>query len=186
MWMWTEQEKYLKLLKIAQKWMEFDTDTNIDDKVLDDAFRKSQTTAKSITDKLEFKTPETTGFIGAWVELGLFVGYIAGWKDSSEILAKKPLSAALYPASLDAYTKVDWATPYAMKYAFTATEDVFTKITAPPVSPVIQGFSSKEIDTLRETYERSLFVGYLLGVESAESKEKCAFEDLELISTLEI
>lgn len=187
MWMWSEQEKYAKLLKIAQKWMEFGTNAEeLDEVVLEAAFKKAQKTAQRIVEKLEIKTPETNGFIGAWVELGLFVGYIAGWKDAANVVTQRPLSVSLYPINFDAYTRVDWAAPWAADFAFSATEDVFTRILTPPVSPLLEGFSSKEIDTLRETYERSLFVGFLLGLEDAEHKDEGGFYDLEAVNTLEL
>jgi hypothetical protein len=186
MWMWTEQEKYQRLLKISQKWMEFGTQVeDLDEGVFNAAFKRAQQASQGVLDKLEIEVPETEGFIKSWIELGIFVGFIAGWKDSKNVLRFMPAKAITLPTDI-AYTTVDWAVPWAARYAFTATEEVFTKITTPPVSPLIQGFSRQEVDMLRETYERSLSVGYLLGLENVANKDKCLLSEMEILHTFEM
>jgi hypothetical protein len=166
-WMWTEDERLHKFLKVAQKWMEFQTDGNaISEDVANRAFKKAQGYSFEIISTFGIKDDGTSGFLQSWVELGLFAGYLVGWKDADKVLGNLPTNGSLLAPSKDFYLtrEIDSA---AKMYALEATDEIFKKLFSEPISPLVKGLDEKFVRLLKVCHESSLYAGFLSGVEDA-------------------
>jgi hypothetical protein len=170
MWNQTVEERKQRLLKVVQKWLEFRAveHEELDEDVVQIGYSKALENSEKITSRLGLLDLNEKAYITAWVEVSYLAGFIAGWRDYRNLKAIRPKNVA-WVMDLDGFTREDWAAPYANKYAFDATKDIFDHLLAPPVSPLVSNLEKSQLDFLRETTERSLFTGFLGGLEQAFS-----------------
>jgi len=172
MWMWSDIEKLHKLIKSVQKWLEFQSKAeDIPEKALEIGFVRATKNAIKIVKELGLEGDETRAFIQSWVEIGIFAGFIAGWRNSKQILTNGGLPTLA--AVLDDSYVINQADFYAKKFASETAEGLFSKLLDPPVSPLLDGLEEKQIELLKISHESSLYAGFLDGVEqSYRSKDK--------------
>jgi hypothetical protein len=163
-----DEERVFKLTKAVQKWLEFRSDEHneLDETAVQLAHDRSMRNAKEVIDRLELDDPNEAEYLTSWVQIAYFAGFLAGWQDHVKLLSARPPHAA-WMMELDGFTREDWATSYAIKYARDATDDIFGKLLSPPVSPLVSNLEEVHLAFLKETHERSLFSGFLEGLEQA-------------------
>jgi hypothetical protein len=166
MWMWTDEEKLTRFVKIAQKWIEYHSRAeDIPEDALQIGFSRTQQSSQKIIKELGIESAEVSGVLSSWIEIGYFAGFINGWKDSSKIATKGGLPALT--VAIEGLDLMEKTTQYAHKFATEFVDIIFSKLTEPPVSVLIQGLTQNKIDLLKIVFESSLYAGYLDGVEHA-------------------
>ena len=169
-WMWNDKERLHKFIKAMQKWMEFQSadENSITEEIAGRAFTRAKENSYEIIEKFDIPDEGTAGFMQSWVELGLFAGYLTGWKDSDKVIEENPFPTGgkflLQSGDFFITKRIDAA---AKKYALEATDETFTKLFSEPVSPLVQGLSDKFTRLLKVCHESSLYAGFLSGVEDA-------------------
>jgi hypothetical protein len=157
MWMWSNEEKLKRLIKSMTKMVEFKyasgQSSNLTEEVAEEGFAKAQQTSQLIIEDLEIQHEETKKFILAWIQVGLFSGFLAGYDNYNIAI----LNAAGHTA-------------VARKFAADGTENIFGKLLAPPVSPLLEGLSDSNLQLLQASYESSLYAGFLEGLDYADRK----------------
>lgn len=169
MWMWEDKERFNKLIKSVQKWLEFQSseDLVIDQEVVEQAYLKTKAHSYEIIEQLDISDEGTAGFLQSWVELAMFAGYLVGWKDSDKLIEEKPISTGGQALQSEDFYITAHIEEQAKKYALEATDTVFQRLFAEPVSPLITGLDERFIRLLKVVHEASLYAGFLSGVEDA-------------------
>lgn len=157
MWMWSKEEKLKRLVQSMIKMIEYKRtlgkDSNLDEEVAEEALLRAQRTSALIMEDLNINTRETEKFLKAWIQVGLFSAFLAGYENYN--------LAILNPAG---------HTAVARQYATEGTENIFGKLLAPPVSPLLEGLSDQDIQLLKISHESSLYTGFLEGLDYADRK----------------
>lgn len=187
-WMWDDSERLSKFMKSVQKWMEYkcNTDNDLTEDVVEQAFRKAQGNSYEIIEKFDIQDEGTAGFLQSWVELGIFAGYLTGWKDSNKVIEENPFPTGgqflLRPEDFFITERINEA---AKKYALEVTDETFERLFSEPVSPLVQGLDQKFVRLLKACHESSLYAGFLSGVEDAfliRARKKDPFDLEEVFS----
>jgi hypothetical protein len=167
--MWEDKERFSKLIKSVQKWLEFQSsnDLTVSPEVVEQAYTKTKAHSYEIIEKFDISDTGTAGFLQSWVELCMFAGYLVGWKDSDKLIEDNPIPAggqALRSGDFYLTVHID---KQAKNYAQEATDEIFLRLASNPVSPLILGLDEKFLELLRIVHEASLYAGFLSGVEDA-------------------
>ena len=176
----SNDERIIKVVKVAQKWLEHAVGNNaqLDSAILEVAFNKATELSQAIAQELQFAYPEEAEWVNTWVQIGIFAGFIAGWNSFGSI----PKGHAItYQAASDQATQV----------AHNITDNIFEQLTREPKSPLISGLHESHLRFLKEALERSLFAGYLEGVAHAEDVKNASlssfdFSSMELPQRLDV
>ena len=167
MYMWSDKERFEKLLRSVQKWMEFQSNTNllIDEDVAKRAYSISDKYSAEILEQFGVQTKDTRDFLQRWIQLALFCGYLSGWKHSSNSTEQ-----------LDVLAK---------EYATDLTKKTFDNLLADPVSPLVMGLKPNLIRLLQACHESALYAGFRQGLEDSyytASKRQNPFDIKEIFS----
>jgi hypothetical protein len=183
MQIWDDKERFNKLLRSVQKWLEFQSsdDLAIDEEVVKQAYKKTQEHSYEIIEKFDIKDDGTAGFLQSWVELCMFAGYLVGWKDSGKLIEDNPAPAGGQPIlrSGDFYitTYID---EQAKKYALEASSEIFNRMFSEPLSPLVLGLEDRFVRLIKVIHESSLYAGFLSGVEDAFLAKTARFDPFSL------
>lgn len=165
--MWSDKDKIRKFIMCANKWSEFylEQETNLPEDVVALGFERSQKHSHEILIEFTFKSPDAHDFLSGWVEVGLFAGFLAGYKNANTIISRaKPDTVQ---DSLESGVK-RLAIPVkniAKKFASELTEKIFNQMLNPPKSLLIEGLSDQIIELLKISYESSLYAGFIDAIE---------------------
>lgn len=161
MWMWTDEETLAKLAQSVQKWSELLVGQNVDlnHDVVDTGFEHAKSNASKILSRFGLSA-ETERVLTAWVELGLFGGFLAGYKASVELLHENK-------RRLEGQIDVLPSDQAARDFAQSSIKVIFTKLLQSPRSPLIEGLPDQAVDLLRFLYESSLYAGYRDAIETS-------------------
>lgn len=180
MYMWSEEERLVKFMKSVKKWLEFQESdiVDIDEKRVERAFEKGKGHSYEIIQKFEITDQRTAGFLQSWVELGLFAGYLTGWKNSDQLLLE-----SINRSSEDFYI-TQQISEAAHKYASDVTNTTFDRLVMNK-SPLIAGLRTETVNLLVACHESALYAGFLSGLEDAfnEKLEKFTPRDIQQIMT---
>jgi hypothetical protein len=186
MWNLNDAEREGRLLKTVQKWLEYKTTEHedIDENATVLAHERALKSSQEIVARLGIKGPKESAYLLSWIEISYFAGFLAGWRDFKNLSPTKPRDFG--SAGLEAFTKESWAIEPAHDYARKTADDLFGQLLAPPVSPLVSEFSSTEIDFIKQTVERSLFAGYLDGLEQAFSTKSLNLSTSTFDTTIDV
>lgn len=159
--LWSDTERLNKLMKAVQKWTEFHSahDADIPAEIVQKAFEQGKDNAYAIIQEFDITNEETAGYLQSWVELGLFAGFLVGWK-AFPSLEKLTFAMADFHLTKGIEDR-------ARTFALELTDNIFTKLFEKPVSLLVDGVDEKLIRLLKVCYESSLYAGFLSGVEAA-------------------
>jgi hypothetical protein len=148
-------EQIIKVISIAQKWLEQIVGNNsLDEAVLEIAFLKAAEISKQISSELRFSQLQEAEWVETWVQFGIFAGFISGCTAFRLLSNGQPVSD---PVAFEHATQV----------AYKITDKVFEHLTSEPKSLLVSGLHESQLAFLKEALERSLFTGYLEGIEYA-------------------
>jgi hypothetical protein len=169
MWMWEDKERFNKLIKSVQKWLEFQSsnDLTIDQEVVEQAYTKTKAHSYEIIEKFDISDNGTAGFLQSWVELCMFAGYLVGWKDSDKLIEDNPIPAGGWTWKSGDFYITAHIDEQAKNYALKATDAMFSRLLTEPISPLVLGLDEAFVRLLKVVHESSLYAGFLSGVEDA-------------------
>jgi hypothetical protein len=172
MWIWTNSEKYVKLLKVVQKWLSLASDVEINDTVTsqttDIAYERMQSVSEKIVKELHIEDTNSEAFIMSWIQVGFFCGFLVGWKSAYDVVIPDIEDQGIdFDTDLNTYAFANQIEPYARDYAEQTSTNIFEKLLTPPVSPLLVGLEESNIEFLKITTENSIFAGYTDGFELA-------------------
>jgi hypothetical protein len=171
----TNDERIIKVVNVAQKWLEqIIGNNNLEEAVLELAFLKATELSKQISQELRFNQPKEAEWVETWVQIGIFAGFISGCNAFRFISGNgQPVSD---PVAFDQATQV----------AYKIADKVFEHLTSEPKSLLVSGLHEAQIAFLKEALERSLFTGYLEGIEYAGEISNKSLASLVLDPTIEV
>lgn len=164
MWMWTDKEKIRMFLQCVNKWTEFHlADEAIPEEVVEVGFERAKKHSQEILVEFTTSNPNASDFLKGWIEVGLFAGFLAGYKSANNIISK---AVTISESKIVAIP----ATDKAKKFASELTENIFKQMLRPPINPMFEGLGEKTIQLLRISYESSLHAGFIDAIEVAYRK----------------
>jgi hypothetical protein len=171
----TNDERIIRVVSVAQKWLEqIVGNNNLEEAVLELAFLKATEISAQIAQELRFNQPKETEWVETWVQIGVFAGFISGCNAFRFLSGKgQPISDAV-------------AFDHAMQVAYKIADKVFEHLTSEPKSLLVSGLHETQLAFLKEALERSLFTGYLEGVEYAGEVSNKSLASLVLDPTIEV
>ena len=170
----TNSEQIIRVVNVAQKWLQNIVDDNLDEAVLELAFLKATEISKQISAELTFGQLQEEIWVETWVRIGVFAGFISGCR-AFRLLSHggKPISESV-------------ALEQANNVAYKISDTVFEHLTSEPKSPLVLGLQEAQIGFLKQALERSLFTGYLEGIEYAGEVNSKSLSSLVLDPTIEV
>lgn len=169
-----DEEQIVKVVGIAQKWLQQIVGNNaLDEAVLELAFVKATEVSRQIVQELSFEHPKEEGWVETWVQIGIFAGFISGCSAFRHLIGRGPISET---------TAFEQATLVAYKIA----DKVFEHLTSEPKSLLVSGLHEAQLAFLKQSLERSLFTGYLEGIEYAGEINDKSLASLVLDPTIEV
>lgn len=171
----TDSEKMEMVVKVAQKWLEkvVGNTSDLDKIILEVAFLKATEFSNAIIQELYFEQREESDLIKAWVEIGIFAGFITGWKSGNSL----PRGVA---ADLNRSMK------QANSVAYHIADVVFEQLVAEPKSPLISALHESQLAFLKSALERSLFTGHLEGIAHAEDMKNSTLSSFNFDPLIEV
>lgn len=170
-----DDERIIKVVNVAQRWLEqIVGNNNFDEAVIELAFLKASEIAKQIAHELQFSHLQEAEWVETWVQIGIFAGFISGCN------AFRLLSSNGQPVSDPV------AFEHATQVAYKIADKVFEHLTSEPKSLLVSGLHESQIAFLKSALERSLFTGYIEGVEYAGEISHNSLSSLVLNPTIEV
>ena len=171
----SHNERIVKVIKVAQKWLEqtVGNNTDLDNVILEVAFNKATELSYAIAQELQFAYPEESEWVNTWVQIGIFAGFITGWNSFNNVPKGRTISYQI-------------ASTQATQVAYNITDNIFKQMTSEPKSPLISGLHESQLKFLKEALERSLFTGYLEGVAHAEDVKGANLSSFDFNPTMEV
>jgi len=174
MWMWNKDEKYNKLIKAAQKWLEFNfpDDSTVLPETTDFAYKYSQKFTKKILDTLKIDGGYTEKFMESWIQVGLFSGFISGWiaahrrGRNTTVTLQDDGSTPEFDLPEDLFSDAFLLESYGKTFSRTLSSKLFSFLEEKP-SPLIMGLNRRELQFLKFSLESSLFSGFMAGADQA-------------------
>lgn len=171
----TNDEQIVKVVNVAQKWLQHIVGSETQDEaVLELAFLKATEISKQITAELIFNQLQEELWVETWVQIGIFAGFLAGCR------AFRLLSSSEKPVSDTVVLE------NANNIAYKISDKVFEYLIGEPKSHLVAGLQEAQIDFLKEALERSLFTGYLEGIDYAGEIHNKSLASLVLDPTIEV
>jgi hypothetical protein len=171
----TNEERIVKVVHVAQKWLEqIIGNSSLEEAVLELAFLKATEISQQITHELQFNQLQEEEWVETWVQIGIFAGFISGC-NAFKFVSKsgQPVSDAV---AFDNATQV----------AYKISDKVIEHLTSEPKSVLVSGLHETQIAFIKEALERSLFSGYLEGIEYAGEISNKSLASLVLDPTIEV
>jgi hypothetical protein len=171
----TNEERIVKVVHVAQKWLEqIIGNSSLEEAVLELAFLKATEMSQQITHELQFIQLQEEAWVETWVQIGIFAGFISGCN------AFKFISKSGQPVSDTV------AFDHATQVAYKISDKVIEHLTSEPKSMLVSGLHEAQIAFIKEALERSLFSGYLEGIEYAGEISNKSLASLVLDPTIEV
>jgi hypothetical protein len=168
------EDQIVKVVSIAQKWLQQIIGNNsLDEAVLELAFVKATEISKQVVQEFSFEHPEEVGWMETWVQIGIFAGFISG-------------CSAFHCLSDTGSVSDTVAFEQANHVAYKIADKVFEHLTSEPKSLLVSGLHEAQISFLKQSLERSLFTGYLEGVDYAGEITGKSLSSLVLNPTIEV
>lgn len=168
-------EQIVKVISIAQRWLEqIVGHSSFDEAVLELAFLKASEIAKQIAHELQFDQLQEAEWVETWVRFGIFAGFISGCN------AFRLLSSNGQPVSDPV------AFEHATQVAYKIADKVFEHLTSEPKSLLVSGLHETQLAFLKSALERSLFTGYIEGIDYAGEVSTNSLASLVLNPTMEV
>ena len=183
--LWDDKERLNKFMKSVQKWMEYHSshDVDIPEEIVTQAFEQGRDEAFTIIQTFDIKDDGTAGFLQSWVELGLFAGFLTGWKEQLRIALTGGATGVPFDIQGE-FCLTRGVDKIARSYALELTDVLFAHLFQEPVSPLVVGLDDRFIQLLHTCYEASLYSGFLNGLNSAFAQKVKRFDPFDLKSVL--